>query len=149
MVDTNPRVEALPRSGQGARYINRELSWLDFNERVLAIAEDERRPLLERAKFLAIFSSNLDDFFQIRVAGLMEQVKAGWTSTSPDGMTASEQLDAIRACVKELIARQSGVLVDRLVPGLDRAGVSLVTWGDLSASARMHPEAAFPHRLFP
>src|SRR6185503_7669255 len=71
------------RGGEGARYINRELSWLDFNERVLALAEEERRPLLERAKLAAIFSSNLDEFFQIRVSGLMEQLDAGWTTPSP------------------------------------------------------------------
>src|SRR5215471_15072297 len=91
MVDTNERlhvardrasIEPVP-----GRYINRELSWLDFNERVLALAEDEHRPLLERARFVAIFSANLDEFFQIRVAGLSEQVKAGWASTTPDGMT--------------------------------------------------------------
>src|SRR6185437_1366955 len=104
-------MEALPIPTSPAepagRYINRELSWLDFNERVLALAEDEHRPLLERARFVAIFSANLDEFFQIRVAGLSEQVKAGFVSTTPDGMTAGEQLSAIRARVQALIDRQS------------------------------------------
>src|SRR3954449_5979001 len=77
-------------------YLNRELSWLDFNARVLHEARDERNPLLERAKFLAIFSSNLDEFFQVRVAGLRQQVAAGSASRSPDGRTAAEQLTEIR-----------------------------------------------------
>src|SRR5438132_387032 len=89
-----------------SRYLNRHLSWLDFDARVLAIAEDHNRPLLERAKFLAIFSSNLDEFFQVRVGGLIEQQTAGFTGISPDGMTVDEQLTAIRARVLDLIARQ-------------------------------------------
>ena len=73
------------------RYINRELSWIDFNERVLSLAEDERVPLLERAKFLAIFAQNLDEFFQVRVAGLKDQVAAGLTNTTPDGRTPGQR----------------------------------------------------------
>src|SRR5512145_870628 len=88
-----------------SRFFNRELSWLDFNERVLALAEDDARPALERAKFLAIFSQNLDEFFQIRVSGLREQVIVGVPGTSPDGMSPREQLDAIRDRVQELVAR--------------------------------------------
>ena len=84
-------------------YINRELSWLDFNARVLHEARDERNPLLERAKFLAIFASNLDEFFQVRVSGLMEQVASSSSKRSPDGRTAPEQLAAIRARVHGLV----------------------------------------------
>ena len=84
------------------RYLNRELSWLDFNARVLALAEDPETPLLERVKFLAIFSQNLDEFFQVRVAGLKERVAAGVTRRSVDGMTASEQLEAILARARQL-----------------------------------------------
>src|ERR1700720_2840502 len=91
------------------RYLNRELSWLDFNARVLALAEDTSLPLLERAKFLAIFASNLDEFFQVRVSGLKDQLAAGIRPTSPDGMDQLEQLRAIRARVEELVTVQAAV----------------------------------------
>src|SRR3546814_6996966 len=83
-------------SAEPARYLNRELSWLDFNARVLALAEDPSVPVLERAKFLAIFSQNLDEFFQVRVAGLKDQVAAGILGTSPDGRTPGQQLLDVR-----------------------------------------------------
>jgi hypothetical protein len=89
-----------------SRYINRELSRLDFDERVLAVAEDPKLPLLERVRFLAIFSQNIDDFFQVRVAGLKEQVLAAVAVSSPDGMSPQEQLKAIRARVEGLSHRQ-------------------------------------------
>src|SRR3954451_13827831 len=82
--------------------LNRELSWLDFNARVLALADQTSTPLLERAKFLAIFSQNLDEFFQVRVAGLKDQVAAGFGREESDGLAPGEQLDAIRARVEEL-----------------------------------------------
>ena len=87
------------------RYVNRELSLLDFQERVLSLAEAEDRPLLERVKFVAIVSANLDEFSQVRVAGLLEQATSGVTTTSPDGMTPTEQLAAIRERVTELNGR--------------------------------------------
>src|SRR3954452_23676157 len=108
------RPAVLPRPRRAARpkpptypYINRELSWLDFNARVLHEARDERNPLLERAKFLAIFSSNLDEFFQVRVAGLRQQVAAGSASRPPDGRTAAEQLTEIRSRVQVLLAEHA------------------------------------------
>jgi len=91
-------------------YLNRELSWLDFNARVLHEALDERNPLLERAKFLAIFASNLDEFFQVRVSGLMEQVAAGSLKRSSDGRTAAEQLTVIRERVQGLVVEHSRLL---------------------------------------
>src|SRR5690606_27323802 len=94
-LDLTDDAEAEAPVGAG-RFLNRELSWLDFNARVLAQAEDERVPLLERAKFLAIFAQNLDEFFQVRVAGLKDQVAAGIIATTPDGRTPAQQLLEIR-----------------------------------------------------
>ena len=106
-------------------YINRELSWLDFNARVLHEARDERNPLLERAKFLAIFGSNLDEFFQVRVSGLMEQVAAGSAKLSSDGRTAAEQLAVIRERVRDLLIEQSR-LFGEVRAGLQTKGVAIV-----------------------
>ena len=106
-------------------YVNRELSWLDFNARVLHEARDERNPLLERAKFLAIFSSNLDEFFQVRVSGLMEQVAAGSAKLSSDGRTAAEQLAVIRDRVRDLVTEHSR-LFREVRAGLAAEGVAIV-----------------------
>ena len=100
------------------RLLNRELSWLDFNERVLALAEDPAAPLLERAKFLAIFSTNLDEFFQVRVSGLREQVQAGIRTLSADGMDPLAQLRAVRDRVDELVGRHAAVFTREIVPAL-------------------------------
>ncbi|MFH0750591.1 MAG: polyphosphate kinase 1 [Chloroflexota bacterium] len=108
-------------------YINRELSWLDFNARVLHEARDERNPLLERAKFLAIFASNLDEFFQVRVSALMEQVAAGSAKLSSDGRTAAEQLAVIRARVQDLVTEQSR-LFGEVRAGLAAQGVVIVDY---------------------
>src|SRR6476661_1533487 len=97
---TRRRVRDIP-------YINREMSWLEFNERVLFEAIDERNPLLERVRFLAIFASNLDEFFQIRVAGLKQQVAAGRSNPTPDGMSAAQTLDAIRTRLLPMVAQHS------------------------------------------
>ncbi len=94
-------------TGAPIPYINRELSWLEFNERVLFEAIDERNPVLERVRFLSIFAGNLDEFFQVRVAGLKQQVAAGRSSPTPDGMSASETLDAIRTRVLPIVERHS------------------------------------------
>ncbi|MBM4409078.1 MAG: polyphosphate kinase 1 [Chloroflexi bacterium] len=118
------------RRGPAERpYINRELSWLEFNARVLHEAADERNPLLERARFLAIFASNLDEFFQVRVAGLKQQAASGATP-SPDGLTPDEQLGLIRERVQQLIAEHSAIF-ERLRRELAAADVRLVNYGDV------------------
>ena len=141
-----PAVSSVPPS---SRFANRELSWLDFDARVLALAEDNTRPLLERVRFLAIFSINLDEFFQIRVAGLKEQVSVGLASTSPDGMTAREQLDAISRRVRLLMKRQNQIWAKSVRPRLDAAGISVVDWEDLGGDDRVHLRQTFEKRVFP
>src|SRR5215813_7807198 len=104
-------------------FINRELSWLEFNRRVLEEALDERHPLLERLKFLAIFSSNLDEFFMVRVSGLQEAIEAEIFEESPDGMSPSEQLLEIRSRLKPLLERQMRCLGEDVLPKLAEAGL--------------------------
>ncbi|HEX7940082.1 MAG TPA: polyphosphate kinase 1 [Gemmatimonadaceae bacterium] len=110
-------------------YFNREISWLEFNARVLHEAMDERTPLLERVKFLSIFSSNLDEFFMVRIAGLKRQVAAGVTLASPDGLTPEQQMEAIRQHVAQLIERQQACLADLL----DRLGENDVRLADVES----------------
>jgi len=131
------------------RYLNRDLSWLDFAGRVLALAEDENQPLLERAKFLAIFSDGLDEFFQVRVAGLKEQVAAGLGATSPDGMSPTDQLRAICEGVHDLFARQGRAFLDGVAPALAEAGVVLSDWESLDDEDRQFLVTAFHERIFP
>lgn len=131
------------------RYINRELSWLEFDRRVLAMAQSPDTPLLERAKFLAIFNDNLDEFFMVRVSGLMEQVAAGVRSASPDGLTPSEQLGAIRKVVDELYDEQSRIWRRELRPALEEAGIHVVLWKHLDDADREFLYGVFRERLFP
>jgi polyphosphate kinase len=145
-VPSVPSVASVPPS---SRFANRELSWLDFDARVLALAEDNARPLLERVRFLAIFSINLDEFFQIRVAGLKEQLSVGLSTTSPDGMTAREQLDAISRRVRLLMKRQNQIWAKSVRPRLDAAGISVVDWEDLGGDDRVHLRQTFEKRVFP
>ncbi len=133
----------------GSRFINRELSWLEFEARVLALAEDHGRPLLERVKFAAIYSQNLDEFFQIRVSGLEEQVEAGVAATTPDGMTPHEQLAAIRDRVQSLQARADSLVVDDLLPSLEKEHIRLVHWDQLDAADRELLGRRFRERIFP
>jgi polyphosphate kinase len=148
----DPLVSPLPPergSGEAASYLNRELSWVDFNTRVLCLAEDPAVPLLERAKFLAIFSTNLDEFFMIRVAGLDDQVAAGVGATQPDGKTPAEQLRAIRARVAELADRQGRVFTHEIVPALADVGIALSDWESLDAEDRKYLVQVFEERIFP
>ena len=113
----------------GFPFLTRELSWLDFNERVLYQAEDERNPLLERVRFLSIFASNLDEFFQVRVAGLKQQVAAGHSKRTPDGLSATQKLDRIRGRVLQLQAQQSD-LYDRISDELAEEGIKVLPLED-------------------
>jgi polyphosphate kinase len=131
------------------RLINRELSWLEFDTRVLALAEDRDRPLLERAKFLAIFARNLDEFFQIRVALLRAEHQSGIDSRAPDGMSTEDQLAAIRARVLELVAREEALFAKDLRPALAAAGIRICDWADLEPADRDHLSLVFDERIFP
>ncbi len=131
------------------RLLNRELSWLDFNARVLALAERTDVPLLERAKFLAIFSTNLDEFFQVRVSGLQEQLASGVRSRSPDGLDAAEQLRAVRARVDELVSHQCRVFTKELIPALEEEGIRFSNWSDLDLPERDFLVQVFEERVFP
>ena len=131
------------------RFFNRELSRLEFDSRVLAMAEDQARPMAERIRFLAIVSDSLDDFFQVRVAGLHEQRMAPVKVTSPDGMTAEEQLDAIGVRVRALMERQSATLNGDIVPALAEAGFRIVNADDLTKADRVLLADVFQERIFP
>src|SRR5687767_8764194 len=123
----------LPDLRSADNYINRELSLLAFNERVLAQALDEKVPLLERLKFLCISSNNLDEFFEIRVAGLKQRFELGSDQPGPDGLTITEQLDAIHERTRRLVDAQYACLNDVLLPSLKQQGIELLarnTWDE-------------------
>src|SRR5512146_602470 len=129
-------------------FFNRELSWLAFNGRVLHEALDVRTPLLERLKFLAIFSTNLDEFYMVRVAGLRRQVAAGVVATPPDGMTPQQQLDAIDRVIREQTALQRACLQE-LLAGLAEHGVRLVGVQDLTPAEWGAMDEYFESQVFP
>ena len=132
-----------------ALYFNREVSWLDFNDRVLQLIEDATVPLLERVKFCAIYTSNLDEFFMVRVAGLHDQLEAGIDARGPDGMSAGEAVDTIKARVGELGRRQIRCLENELVPGLGDAGIRIASVDDVSDHERRELDARFRRQIFP
>ncbi len=129
--------------------LNRELSWLEFNRRVLDEALDETTPLLERLKFLSIFSTNLDEFFMIRVSGLKEQVAEGVRGTSRDGMTALGQLVAIRERLLPMLEAQIECLNKAVLPQLDEAGIKIVAYKDLHGDDKKKLEKYFLKQVFP
>jgi len=131
------------------RFSNRELSWLDFNARVLALAEDRSQPLLERAKFLAIFASNLDEFYMVRVAGLKRRREMGLSVTSADGLTASQQLALISARTQELVERQGRCFTDDVLPALAEAGIRIVHWESIDTAGRERLAEYFTTQIFP
>jgi polyphosphate kinase len=138
-----------PLTDPGSRYLNRELSHLSFDERVLALAEDPSLPLLERVRFLAILSQNLDEFYQVRVAGLKEQQEVAPPPISPDGLTPGEQLSAIRRGVDALEARQSKVFNQDLIPCLAEVGIHFLRITDLSPADLASLAEIFNEQIFP
>ncbi|MDQ6722489.1 MAG: polyphosphate kinase 1 [Candidatus Dormibacteraeota bacterium] len=134
---------------EAPRYLNRELSRLDFDERVLAMGEDPKLPLLERVRFLAIFSQNLDDFFQVRVAGLKEQVLAAVAASSPDGMSPLDQLRSIRSRVETLVERQVTLFNEGIVPELAETGIVIVRAGEVTKKELSQLHTVFRQQIFP
>ncbi|MEA2364638.1 MAG: polyphosphate kinase [Thermoleophilaceae bacterium] len=130
-------------------FVNRELSWLQFNERVLELAEDESTPLLERVKFLAIYASNLDEFFMVRVAGLHDQVDAGIDARGPDGLSARQTLEAIRETEAELAKRHSGAWEEEARPALAEHGIRVVDAFDCTEEEQQAIDRLFAEQIFP
>jgi polyphosphate kinase len=151
-----PVTQPAERGGQGAAdledpslYFNRELSWLDFNQRVLELAEDTSVPLLERARFCSIYSSNLDEYFMVRVAGLTDQMEAGIDARGADGLGPADQLDAISTRVAELDSRQQRCFQGTLRPALAEQGIRIVDLETASAEEREEIQTRFHDQVFP
>jgi polyphosphate kinase len=147
VTDTEATLDETPEVD--GRYLSRQLSELDFNDRLLELAEDPSIPLLERLKFLALFSERIDEFFQVQVAGLKRQVDAGLQSRSLDGRTPTQQLAAIRDKLGPLVARQAAIFTGEIVPGLAKAGISVVDWASLDAGDRRHLAEMFEEEILP
>jgi polyphosphate kinase len=131
------------------RFLNRELSWLDFNARVLELAEDDALPLLERVKFLSIFASNLDEFFMVRIAGLKRRQSTGLTVRSPDGLTIREQLARVTERTQDLVHRHASVFDKDVAPRLESDGIRIVHWEDLADADAMRLREYFRDQVFP
>lgn len=129
--------------------LNRELSWIEFNSRVLEEALDETQPLLERLKFLAIFSTNLDEFFMVRVSGLQEQMEVNPTLLSPDGLSPASQLRLISERLRVLLDKQMNCLKREVLPGLEKHGVKIVPYSKLTKSQREELRTFYIERVFP
>ena len=138
-----------PVEADHGRLINRELSWLDFNSRVLDLAADASAPLLERVRYCSIFSSNLDEFFMVRVAGLLRQQAAGVAVLSADGRTANDTLTDVRARALELVARQASIWGDELSPGLAEQGIVIGGVDDCSVAELHELEQRFEREVYP
>jgi polyphosphate kinase len=130
-------------------YFNRELSWLDFNQRVLELAEDADVPLLERVRFCAIYASNLDEFFMVRVAGLFDQLDAGIDARGPDGLAPGEQIDAIQNRVLDLDSRLHSCFNGELRPALEEHGMRIVTLDTADEAERREIDSRFHEQVFP
>ncbi|MEU8260644.1 RNA degradosome polyphosphate kinase [Micromonospora sp. NPDC048999] len=131
------------------RFLNRELSWLDFNARVLALAEDPRTPLLERVKFLAIFASNLDEFYMVRVAGLKRRLSAGLPIRGGDRLPLRTQLELIAEKAADLVARHAACFVEDVLPRLAEEDIRILRWGELDDPERERLRTWFREHIFP
>ncbi|MFG1651083.1 RNA degradosome polyphosphate kinase [Micromonospora sp. NPDC049275] len=143
--DDPPAAPPLPED----RFLNRELSWLDFNARVLTLAEDQRTPLLERAKFLAIFASNLDEFYMVRIAGLKRRLSAGLPVRGGDRLPLRTQLELIAERTAELVARHAACFVDDVLPRLADESIRILRWGELGGPERERLRTYFREHIFP
>ncbi len=142
--------EAVNRPLPTDRYLDRELSWLDFNSRVLDLSQDAQRvPLLERTRFLAIFSSNLDEFFMVRVAGLKRRIAAGVATPGLSGLLPRDLQDAMLRRAKELMAQQADIFANDVRPALASYGIQILTWDQLTASEAEAMAELFTERIFP
>lgn len=144
-----PIIDSQEEQFDGHLLFNRELSWLEFNRRVLDEALDENLPVLERLKFLSIFSTNLDEFFMIRVSGLKEQIEEGISEPSVDGMTALEQLREIGRRLRPMLKRQASYLTQSVLPELERSGIRIEPYKSLVAKERKKLDKYFRDNLFP
>lgn len=142
-------ISADPKWNRSERFVNRELSWLLFNERVLAEAQNTNNPLLERLKFLAIFESNLDEFYMVRVSGLIEQAEAGLEEPAPDGLTPREQLKMVEEMVRPLRSQADKTWLERLEPELRASGIVLKRIAELDKKQSVDLEAYFRREIFP
>jgi polyphosphate kinase len=140
---------AEPDGLPGDRFLDREVSWLQFNERVLQLAADDSLPLLERARFLAIFASNLDEFFMVRVAGLKRRIATGMAIRSASGLEPREVLEQISLVAHELMGMQSAVFHDLVRPALQEEGISIVRWEQLSDDEQGDLQDLFTEQIFP
>ena len=150
-VSPEPHDEDVDHDGElpADRYLDRELSWLAFNERVLELAEDEETPLLERARFLAIFASNLDEFFMVRVAGLKRRIAAGFAVPSATGMSPTRLVEALTERAHQLMDRHADVFEDRVLPQLQEQGIHLVHIEHLEEAERERLRKLFRSDIFP
>ena len=134
---------------EASRFTDRELSWLDFNQRVLEMAEDKEIPLLERIRFLAIFTSNLDEFFMVRVASLKRKIEAGVGNVNSAGFVPREQMKVLLKRTHELVERQSKCFHSELIPELSKIGVNFLTWDELTESELVYLQDLFTSKIYP
>ena len=147
--DIEPPYDATAPDLPGDRFLDREVSWLHFNTRVLELAEDATLPLLERVRYLAIFASNLDEFFMVRVAGLKRRIAAGVAVRAASGLLPREVLDSISSTTSALMERQARLFRDEIVPALAKEDIELLRWADLTRDEQKQCKKLFKDRVFP